>query len=62
MGRLLVLVTAGLAGVGAIMLHVNHSLAVILLCAALLVAAFGLLLWVRHPLADLLEELRHHAD
>jgi hypothetical protein len=36
---------------------------ILFLCAAGIASAvFGLLLWIRHPLADLLEELRRHAD
>ena len=62
MGRLLVLSAAAMAGIGAIVNHLNHSFAVILFCAALLSAVVGLLLWIRHPLADLLEELRRQAD
>jgi hypothetical protein len=63
MGRLLVLSAAGMVGMGAIVNHLNHhTLADIFFCAALLSMIFGLLLWIRHPLAELLEELRRQAD
>ncbi len=62
MGRLLLL-CAGIAGTGVLLLHMNHnSLAAVLFWTALLAAVFGLLRRVRRPLTDLLEEFRRHAD
>ncbi len=61
MGRILLLCAAGIASAGAIVRH-HTSLMIIMFCSAFLLAVSALLLWIRRPLADLLEELRRHAD
>jgi hypothetical protein len=63
MAKLLLLCAAGIATLGAFVRHLHLiSLAVIIFSTAFLLAVFGLVLWIRRPLIDFLEELRRSAE
>ncbi len=63
MGRLLFLIALLSAALGLVARDYNHdSLSAVLLCGAVLFAVFGFIFNKYHPLADLLEGLRRHAD
>lgn len=52
-----------ISGLALTLRHYHHiSLSVICFCTAVLAGVFGLLLYKRHPLSDLLDDLRRQAD
>jgi hypothetical protein len=63
MGRLIFVFALFVAVLALVFRHYHHvSLSIILFSTAILSAAFGLVLLNRHPLDDLLEDMRRHAD
>lgn len=63
MGKTLLTSAFLISGLALTLRHYHYiSLSVILFSSALLSAVFGVLLYKRHPLSDLLEHLRRQAD
>jgi hypothetical protein len=63
MGKAFLLCAFLSAALAIVAYHYHHiSLSVILLCFSIMSTACGLVLFKSHPLADLLEDMRRHAD
>lgn len=63
MGKSLILFAIVVTALALVIRHYHHiALSILLFWTALLAAICGVLLYRRHPLSDVLEDMRRHAD